>query len=150
MTERNISAVRRVWNREMATPLAWQTVRDAIADLPSPRRHNSFKNHVFVDGARAYVGHTGSRLDDPAKTLKAGAHGVPGGENMVVLPDGSVRYFTIREMARMQTFPDDYQFCGSWGQTIRQLGNAVPVRLAETIARSVAFALNRQAVRAAA
>ncbi|MNF95110.1 Modification methylase AplI [compost metagenome] len=81
-------------------------------------------------------------MDEPSKTLKAGGHGVPGGENMLVRPDGSLRYFTVREAARIQTFPDNYIFHGSWGETMRQLGNAVPVRLAEVVARSVADALN--------
>jgi DNA (cytosine-5)-methyltransferase 1 len=69
--------------------------------------------------------------------LKAGVHGVPGGENMLRRADGSVRYFTIRESARLQTFPDDFVFHGSWSETMRQLGNAVPVELAEVVARSV-------------
>ncbi|MFB5207535.1 hypothetical protein ABGA94_17225, partial [Stenotrophomonas sp. 3diitr2024] len=46
-------------------------------------------NHVYQAGARSYPGHTGSPLDLPAKTLKAGGHGVPGGENMLVKDDGS-------------------------------------------------------------
>jgi len=49
-----------------------------------------------------------------------------------------VRYFTVRESARIQTFPDDYVFPGSWTESMRQLGNAVPVRLAETVAASIA------------
>jgi DNA (cytosine-5)-methyltransferase 1 len=120
--------------------LPWQTVRDAISDLPNPesRRHHSVANHVINPGARSYKGHTGSPLDEPAKTLKAGDHGVPGGENMLVRTDGTVRYFTVRESARLQTFPDGYIFRGSWSEAMRQLGNAVPVRLAETIAASVA------------
>ncbi|MGB6686053.1 MAG: DNA cytosine methyltransferase, partial [Candidatus Acidiferrum sp.] len=85
--------------------------------------------------------HTGSPLDQPAKTLKAGDHGVPGGENMRARADESVRYFTVREAARLQTFPDDYTFRGPWTEAMRQLGNAVPVRLAEMVARSVADAL---------
>lgn len=123
----------------------WMTVRDAIRDLPDPERssHIRIPNHVFNSGARAYPGHTGSPLDEPAKTLKAGDHGVPGGENMLARPDGSVRYFTVREAARIQTFPDDYIFPGSWTETMRQLGNAVPVRLAEIVSQSVANALPR-------
>lgn len=130
---------------------AWKTVRDAIADLPDPERYpcNGISNHRFNPGARSYPGHTGSALDEPAKTLKAGDHGVPGGENMLVRPDGTVRYFTAREAARLQTFPDNYIFCGSWTETMRQLGNAVPVLLAEVVARSVAGALRQvEAVRA--
>jgi DNA (cytosine-5)-methyltransferase 1 len=49
---------------------------------------------------------------------------------MLAGPGGGVRYFTVRESARLQTFPDDYVFHGSWSETMRQLGNAVPVRLA--------------------
>ncbi len=119
----------------------WRTTRDAIGDLPDPekqpRKAGMHHNHRFQAGARSYPGHTGSPLDEPAKTLKAGVHGVPGGENMLRRADGSVRYFTVRESARLQTFPDDFRFHGSWTETMRQLGNAVPVELASVIARSV-------------
>lgn len=127
---------------EKPSTAAWRTVRDATADLPDPERHPrlaaAFANHRFQPGARSYVGHTGSPLDEPAKTLKAGVHGVPGGENMLARPDGTVRYFSVRESARLQTFADDFVFHGSWSETMRQLGNAVPVRLAEVIGRDVA------------
>lgn len=118
----------------------WRTVRDAIHDLPDPRspEAGSIYNHVFQGGARTYPGHTGSPLDLPAKTLKAGDHGVPGGENMLVRESGEVRYFTVRESARIQTFPDGYRFHGGWGETMRQLGNAVPVLLAQQVASSIA------------
>ena len=120
----------------------WRTVRDALVGLPDPESHPrlaaEFHNHRFQAGAKIYPGHTGSALDLPAKTLKAGDHGVPGGENMLVRLDGSVRYFSIRESARLQTFPDGYVFHGSWTESMRQLGNAVPVLLAQTVAASVA------------
>jgi DNA (cytosine-5)-methyltransferase 1 len=120
--------------------LPWMTVRDALAGLPDPEENpnSGIQNHVFIPGARSYKGHTGSPLDVPAKTLKAGDHGVPGGENMLLRVDGTIRYFTVREAARLQTFPDEYTFQGAWTEAMRQLGNAVPVRLAETVARSVA------------
>lgn len=121
----------------------WQTTRDVLCDLPEPGTPDAsnFTSHIFIPGARSYVGHTGSNLDEPSKTLKAGYHGVPGGENMLIRDDGSVRYFTVREAARLQTFPDEYEFPGSWSQTMRQLGNAVPVALAEIVAGSVAKSL---------
>ena len=56
---------------------------------------------------------------------------------MVVLPFGTTRYFTVRESARLQTFPDEFVFHGSWSETMRQLGNAVPVGLALKVATSV-------------
>lgn len=117
----------------------WHTVRNALSDLPDPRKKNTheFSNHHFLPGARSYPGHTGSPLDEPAKTLKAGDHGVPGGENMLALPGGKVRYFTVRESARLQTFPDEYIFTGSWTETMRLLGNAVPVSLSKALAKSI-------------
>ncbi|MGL4460856.1 MAG: DNA cytosine methyltransferase [Planctomycetia bacterium] len=122
----------------------WRTVRDALRGLPDPVAvpDDRFANHLLNPGARIYAGHTGSPLDEPAKALKAGDHGVPGGENMLAYPSGEVRYFSVRESARIQTFPDSYVFRGSWTESMRQLGNAVPVRLAESVGRSVMEALS--------
>ncbi len=118
----------------------WRTVRDAIGDLPDPRSAEAgqYANHEFRSGAKRYAGHSGSLLDEPSKTIKAGVHGVPGGENMVVLDDGSLRYYTVRESARIQTFDDHYVFGGAWSENMRQIGNAVPVKLAGIIGKSVA------------
>ncbi len=132
--------------RLLPTRSPWRTVRDALTDLPNPSAKDDASgvlNHRLQAGAKAYPGHTGSPLDMPAKTLKAGDHGVPGGENMMVRDDGTVRYFSVRESARLQTFPDGYLFHGSWTETMRQLGNAVPVRLAHLVAASVADNLVR-------
>ncbi|MYC59443.1 MAG: DNA cytosine methyltransferase [Gammaproteobacteria bacterium] len=122
---------------EFAKIKAWKTVRDAIADLPAPAtcKTKSDTNHWLIPGARIYRGHSGSRLDWPAKTIKAGVHGVPGGENIVLLDDGTHRYFTLRETARLQGFPDDFVFCGARLHITRQIGNAVPVGLAEAVGR---------------
>ncbi len=126
--------------------LPWRSVRDAICDLGEPARSAgslSIPNHVLQAGARAYPGHTGSPIDEPAKTLKAGDHGVPGGENMLRYPSGEVRYFSVRESCRLQTFPDEYVFEGSWTENMRQLGNAVPVTLGEVVLRSVRSAIEK-------
>lgn len=130
-------------NVSLFRTLPWRTVRDALQGLPSPTTLDSvsWPNHVLQVGARQYPGHTGSLLDFPAKTVKAGDHGVPGGENMLVADDGKVRYFTVREAARIQTFPDGYCFVGSWSENMRQIGNAVPVFLARRVAASIACCL---------
>ena len=60
---------------------------------------------------------------------------------MIVFDDDSVRYLTIREAARVQTFPDEWRFLGAWSEAMRQLGNAVPVKLATVLGRSVAASL---------
>jgi DNA (cytosine-5)-methyltransferase 1 len=138
--------------RDLLFPLTdapWRTVRDALSDMPDPRANgaSNFHNHIFQDGAKAYKGHTGSPLDLPAKTLKAGDHGVPGGENMMVTTTGDIRYFSVREAARLQTFPDGYVFHGSWTETMRQLGNAVPVALGRRVAASVAERLAEAEIR---
>lgn len=117
------------------------SLRDAIGDMPDPREPNDLLYHTYVPGAREYRGHTPNELDRPAKTVKAGVHGMPGGEGVVRLDDGSIRYLTVRELARIQTFPDWYVFRGPRTEQIRQIGNAVPVRLAYQVADSIADAL---------
>ena len=124
----------------------WRTTRDAIGELPDPRHarlSSQVCGHRYQPGARSYKGHTGSYLDEPSKTLKAGVHGVPGGENMLRRADGFIRYFTVRESARVQTFPDNYRFHGSWSEAMRQLGNALPAELARVVGESVACKLDQ-------
>jgi DNA (cytosine-5)-methyltransferase 1 len=55
------------------------------------------------------------------------------------------RFLTIRECARIQTFPDSFQFVGNGQQVMLQIGNAVPPRLAESIASSLRDDLDAQA-----
>lgn len=146
----------------------WRTLRDAIqgygTDVKLPplpavdleRLHEKFDfgrevgifGHIGWPGARIYKGHTPNELDRPAKTVKAGVHGVPGGESVMRLDelmpdtDGSYRYMTVRETARVMTFPDEWHGSGPRGEQMRQLGNAVPVVLGEFFAKAVADALS--------
>ena len=122
--------------------LPWRTVRDAIGDLPEPLEpleskleHPGWLHHVGWPGAREYPGHTPNDLDRPAKTVKAGVHGVPGGETVLRRDDGSIRYMTVREVARVMTFPDSWRLAGPRGEQMRQLGNAVPVLLGQSHGR---------------
>ena len=66
---------------------------------------------------------------------------------MIRFGDGSLRYMTVREAARIQTFPDGYEFSGAWSEGMRQIGNAVPVELARVVASSVACALREDTAR---
>ncbi|WP_115815070.1 DNA (cytosine-5-)-methyltransferase [Flavobacterium aquicola] len=56
-------------------------------------------------------------------------------------PD-ETRPFTVREYARIQTFPDDWQFSGPMAQQYKQIGNAVPVNLGREVGYSIIKFLN--------
>jgi DNA (cytosine-5)-methyltransferase 1 len=132
----------------------WRTLRDALRypcvlgePIGDKVEHSKHLHHYGWPGAREYNGHTANDLDRPAKTVKAGVHGVPGGETVLRRQDGSIRYMTVREVSRVMTFPDGWQLAGPRGEQMRQLGNAVPVLLAEAMARSVATALGSRTQR---
>jgi hypothetical protein len=52
---------------------------------------------------------------------------------------------SVREYARIQTFPDDWQFCGPLSAQYKQIGNAVPVNLAWAVGRSLIRLFNQMA-----
>lgn len=56
---------------------------------------------------------------------------------MLIEDSETVRYYTVRESARIQTFPDDYIFIASRSENMRQIGNAVPVELARVMGESL-------------
>lgn len=154
--ERDLPKKRRVeWPRRVNGPpssidgvLPWRTVRDALDGLPKPpRAEGDLKNHWLIEGARTYKRHTGSELDWPAKTIKAGVHGVAGGENVLISAKDSFRYFSLREMARLQCFPDTYAFQGPRSRIIGQIGNAVPCELGRVLGELIASTLACTTVR---
>ncbi len=118
----------------------WQTIRDCLKGLPEPINRmpsEAVSNHEGIPGARVYAKHSGSPFDWPAKTIKAGVHGVSGGEAMIRFDDGSLRYFTVRESARMQGFDDTYEFPVARSRSMGAIGNAVAVPVAEMLTRSL-------------
>lgn len=54
------------------------------------------------------------------------------------------RPFTVRENARCQSFPDEWEFCGNVMSQYKQVGNAVPVNLAYEVAKSIHSALEQE------
>jgi DNA (cytosine-5)-methyltransferase 1 len=136
MPDRLVAAVKRSID-EARTPgsMPWRTLRDLLQEVPEPTSEapEDWPDHRAIPGARTYPGHNGSPMDSPSKTIKAGVHGVAGGEAMLRELDGSVRYLTVREAALVQGFPREYEFPGPRSRVMGVIGNAVAVRVASAI-----------------
>lgn len=72
-------------------------------------------------------------MDEPSLTLTC----APAQKQTERCHPKETRPLTVREYARIQTFPDDWQFCGNLTAQYKQIGNAVPVNLAWAIGRSL-------------
>ena len=115
---------------------AGQTMRD----LPEHMWHESYRRRAFrrvMDGTPterrggAPCGIRRLRADEPSKAITGGAR------SEFVHPTAD-RYLTLRECARIQTFPDDFKFVGTAAEQALLIGNAVPPRLAAAIAGRLA------------
>ncbi len=109
------------------------TLRETIGDLPEPytkqaekvKNHFGTKHKVKING---YMGNRKLSWDKPGPTI-VGRGGGMGGPVIAVHPNCE-RRFTVRETARIQSFPDDFKFYGSTSSQFRQIGNAVAVEFA--------------------
>ena len=82
--------------------------------------------------------------DLPSKTILAHIH--KDGFQFIHPDEQQRRTFTVREAARIQSFPDDFEFKGSRGEKYKQIGNAVPPLFAEALAKSIKMNLNRLSI----
>ncbi|MDA9957596.1 DNA cytosine methyltransferase [Gammaproteobacteria bacterium] len=108
------------------------SLRDAIFDLGDPDENHMIPNHVCNNHKVKINGYMGNRKldwDKPSPTI-VGRGGGTGGPVIAVHPDLK-RRFSVRETARIQTFPDDFEFKGAISSQFRQIGNAVAVGFAE-------------------
>ncbi|HBC22074.1 MAG TPA: DNA (cytosine-5-)-methyltransferase [Porphyromonadaceae bacterium] len=113
----------------------WVSVAEALAVFPDPDMPNSIPNHSYSKyklNFNGYIGHRPLNPDKPAPTVTARGDNKGG---VVILPHPSnLRRMTCRELAAIQSFPPDFRFCGNNSSVYRQIGNAVPVRLAYCLA----------------
>ena len=82
--------------------------------------------------------------DLPSKTILAHIH--KDGFQFIHPDEQQRRTFTVREAARIQSFPDDFEFKGSRGEKFKQIGNAVPPLFSEALAKSIKKNLNRLSI----
>lgn len=120
------------------TPLNWLTAKDALEDLEN-HPEDAAKSHIW---SRANVssdqGNRKLKGDKPAHTIRAECHG------NIQFHYRLPRRISMREAARIQSFPDDFMFESKLRETERQIGNAVPPVLAWHVAQSILKALQAQ------
>lgn len=113
----------------------WVSVAEAFDGIPNPDHPNNLPNHVYSKYKLNFNGYLGHRPIDPnapAPTVTARGDDKGG---VVILPHpNGLRRMTCRELATIQSFPLDYAFIGGISSVCRQIGNAVPPRLAQAIA----------------
>lgn len=123
----------------------WVTVKEALDDLVDAPEDEAL-SHVFTRHKESFVKRIAQvkpgdnlyenysdawyrlRPDEPARTVKENHGGV-------FLHYARPRCVTPRELARLQSFPDTFRFRGSKSDVLKQIGNAVPPKLAQAIAR---------------
>lgn len=107
-------------------------------DLPDDLQREFMQGSYFLGGGKTGLARRLS-MSAPSLTLVCS----PSMKQTERCHPLETRPLTIRESARIQTFPDDWEFMGPKSQAYKQIGNAVPVNLAWSIARSVVDFLNK-------
>jgi DNA (cytosine-5)-methyltransferase 1 len=106
-------------------------------DLPLEIQKNYMQKSYFLGGGKTGMARR-IGWDEPCLTLTCS----PAQKQTERCHPDETRPFTVREYARIQTFPDDWKFEGSVSQQYKQIGNAVPVNLAKEIGYSIVRFLN--------
>lgn len=106
-------------------------------DLPDSVQREYMMKSYFLGGGKTGMARRMS-WDEPCLTLTCS----PAQKQTERCHPAETRPFTIREYARIQTFPDEWKFIGSKSSVYKQIGNAVPVNLAETLGLSIVAAMN--------
>ena len=110
----------------------------ALRNIPDPSENHDLLNHVcskYKVTNRNFTGHRRTDPDKPSPTILARGNG-KGGVCAIQHPKNH-RRMSVRESAIIQTFPLDFEFCGSMTSMYRQIGNAVPVKFAEFLGESL-------------
>lgn len=113
----------------------WVSVSEALENIPDPDSANDLPNHTYSKYKLNINGYIGHRLLDPEKpapTVTARGDN-KGGVVIHPHPNGK-RRMSCRELAKVQSFPLNYEFCGNNSSVYRQIGNAVPPLLGYAVA----------------
>ena len=106
-------------------------------DLPDDLQREYMKKSYFLGGGKTGMARR-MAWDEPCLTLTCS----PAQKQTERCHPEETRPLTVREYARIQTFPDDWQFAGPITAQYKQIGNAVPVNLAFAVGRSLIALLN--------
>ncbi|NRA61463.1 MAG: DNA (cytosine-5-)-methyltransferase [Psychrobium sp.] len=106
-------------------------------DLPDDIQQEYMKKSYFLGGGKTGMARRLS-MDEPSLTLTC----APAQKQTERCHPEETRPLTVREYARIQTFPDNWLFSGSMTNQYKQIGNAVPVNLARAVGSSLITLLN--------
>ncbi len=115
----------------------WRTVRDALGDVASDMKPGMWLTSSQNERHQIMGRRPMPTVEQPAATLR-------GGTTPLLLPEGVDgekaldvgRRLTVREVALLQTFPENYEFCGTKTEKLEQIGDAVPPQLQKHVAKT--------------